>query len=321
MKVIVLVPIKNEAWILPTFLSSLEHIADQIIAIDDFSTDNSKAILERAGAVVVNNSFPTKKGWSQFKIRQKLLDLGRKHGGTHFICIDADEALTRPFASKGLEFMKNMKPGECCKIPWLALWKTTQEYRDDGSIWSNLYKQVIFCDDGITNFINTEEASYNQESGQRPHTVGPTPCINTDKIKTMSIEDGALLHYQFSNWDHFQWKQVHKRCLEMIQRPKDYRRINNTYSITLDSPAHCNKLKSYWIKDIKQPDSSNITSWQKEEVYKWIDEYGYEFFEPLQIWHIDELRENFVKKIKREPKSKVFPQWLVAINKLRRKFT
>src|SRR6056297_1917817 len=138
MKIIALLPVKNEAWILPTFISSVKNVADEIIAIDDFSTDDSAEILRGVGATVVTNPYPAKKGWAEYKIRQKLLDLGREHGGTHFICIDADEALTANFAETGLPHLKAMQPGDKLSLQWLALWKSPLVYRDDTSIWSNL---------------------------------------------------------------------------------------------------------------------------------------------------------------------------------------
>ena len=46
MKVISLLPFKNEEWVLPTYLHSIKRLSDEIIAIDDGSTDNSVKILE-----------------------------------------------------------------------------------------------------------------------------------------------------------------------------------------------------------------------------------------------------------------------------------
>ena len=49
MKVIALIPFKNEGWILPTYLSNVLPVVDEIIGIDDGSTDNSRQIMEDAG--------------------------------------------------------------------------------------------------------------------------------------------------------------------------------------------------------------------------------------------------------------------------------
>ena len=45
MKVIGLIPFKNEEHFLPTYLSNVKPICDEIIAVDDYSTDNSRKIL------------------------------------------------------------------------------------------------------------------------------------------------------------------------------------------------------------------------------------------------------------------------------------
>ena len=52
MKVVSLLPFKNEEWVLPSYLYSIKRLSDEIIAIDDGSTDNSVKILESAGAKV-----------------------------------------------------------------------------------------------------------------------------------------------------------------------------------------------------------------------------------------------------------------------------
>jgi len=318
-KIIALLPVRNESWILPTFISSVKNIVDEIIAIDDFSTDNSAEILKTAGATVIQNPYPSKKGWAEYKIRQKLLDLGREHGGTHFICIDADEALTGNFVETGLPYIKNMKRGERISLRWLALWKSPLVYRDDDSAWSNLYKTVIFCDDGISNFIEPQESTLVSEVGQKPHSFGPTPHVTSGSATKMPLVDGSLLHYQFANWEYFQWKQVQKRCLELIQRPTEAKRINNTYSITLDSKAQCTEIPRHWLTGITPSPGVISSCWSKDDVLKWVDEYGIDFFEPLEIWHIPELNERFISAMGRGPIIQRYPTWLVQLNKVRNK--
>ena len=52
MKVIGILPFKNEERFLPTYLSNVQPVCDEIIAIDDHSTDNSRQIMEDAGVIV-----------------------------------------------------------------------------------------------------------------------------------------------------------------------------------------------------------------------------------------------------------------------------
>ena len=52
MKVIGLIPFKNEEHFLPTYLSNVKPICEEIIAVDDHSTDNSRKIMEDAGVIV-----------------------------------------------------------------------------------------------------------------------------------------------------------------------------------------------------------------------------------------------------------------------------
>ncbi len=67
MKVIALLPFKNEEWCLPAYLHNTKVIADEIIAIDDGSTDTSIRTLIKAGAKV-HSSEKLKNynsGWSE----------------------------------------------------------------------------------------------------------------------------------------------------------------------------------------------------------------------------------------------------------------
>ena len=288
MKIVALLPFKNEERMLPVYLSSITPVVDEIIAIDDGSTDASRDIMEKAGAIVYSSEEKEVSGWAEHSIRQKLIHLGRKHGGTHFVCLDADEAFTAPFAENAKELIASLKPGHKLSMQWLALWKSPYHYRQDESVWSNNYKDFVYCDDGSSlhdyAFLG----------------VGRTPGNNSvDTLVKVQPHQGAVLHFQFVFWREFQLKQAWYRCSELIKYPGTAAVINAKYSITIDDPsARTVPIPEEWLKGVKIPPASENGSlnWHLAEIVSWLNQYGIDFFEPLQIWHISELREEFIKR-------------------------
>jgi|SaaInlLV_10m_DNA_2_1039722.scaffolds.fasta_scaffold11087_2 glycosyltransferase involved in cell wall biosynthesis len=293
MKIIALVPIKNEAWILPTFFSSIKQIADTIIILDDKSTDNSVEIAKNNNAVVI--PFEQKDTQQSMSLRrQLLLEEGRKRKGTHFIWLDADEAFTKPFIDYAKNIMQQMKPRQKLSMQWLALWKSPFFYKDDNTVWSNNYKDFVACDSLNYTFHN--------QFLSEARTPGPNTPEHTIKIKP---EHGAVLHFQFVPWNKFQIKQAWYRCLELIESPHNAFNINQRYKIGLDNQeTHLTPVPKEWIKNIVIPKNTYelAPSWHLCEIIKFFDQYHIKFFEPLQIWHIPELYDEFIKRVGRKPK-------------------
>src|SRR5690349_6092944 len=94
MKIIALMPAKNESWILPTTLPQLKRFVDHIILLDGHSDDSTVALARSHGVEILEQ--PGRK--ADYSLwRQTLLDRGREQGGTHFVWLDADEAFTSNF--------------------------------------------------------------------------------------------------------------------------------------------------------------------------------------------------------------------------------
>jgi glycosyltransferase involved in cell wall biosynthesis len=300
MKIIALLPVKNEAWILPTYLSSVLKIADKIIALDNGSTDNTRAILESAGAIVIPYSDSGEINMSY--LRMELLEAGRRAGGTHFIWLDADEAFSSPFNENGREIIAGLRPGEKLSLRWITLWQSTSHYRDDG-VWNDLYKDFIVCDkpgQGFTDQFLSEAR---------------TPGQN-NSIKRLPESKGVVLHFQFVAWQRVILKQSYYRMRELIEKRRSARRINATYSITLPSSTITTReAPSDWFKNLILPKEfgEESTGWYIEQIFQWFDKYGIQFFEPLQIWQIEELDREFIKKIGRSPKSRTYPDGLIRL--------
>ncbi len=299
MKLIALVPVKDEEWILPAFLSSVLPAVDEIVAVDNNSTDRSRRLLLEAGAHVETNASDSGTEWSENLIREQLLELGRGRGGTHFLCLDADEALTAPALTNLREVAKTLKPSEKIAMQWLALWKSPRAYRDDKSVWSNNYKDFLFSDDGILTYVPA--------AGERGWGTLRTPGQNDPSgWITLRPDQAAVAHFQFVPWRRFQAKQAWYRCCELVSDPNGAIRINAMYAPTLDDPsARLKQVPEGWLESITVPAgiADMPAAWHLEAIRKMFATFGCEHFEPLQIWHVPELREDFIATTGREPRS------------------
>ncbi|MDO8575427.1 MAG: glycosyltransferase [bacterium] len=307
MKVVALMPVKNDAWILRTTIPQLKIFVDDILCLDGFSEDNTLEVLKEFNVKVKTQSG---KETNYSKWRNELLDWGRNEGGTHFVWLDADEAFTSNFLPIFKDTLEKMKPGEKLAMNWLCLWKDYRVYRNDNSIWSNLYKDFIFCDDDKSSFGNTLLHE------------GRTPNSEIKEWTKLPLEKGSVLHFQFVPFKKFQIKQAFQRCREYVAKTGSVRRINNKYSETLDKDdVKLKDIPKEWLSGIIVPKEILTMDdiYYKKSIMNFFKEYGVKYFEPLEIWHLDELKKIFIEKLSREPKIKKYPKILIEINKIKNK--
>jgi len=279
MKIIALLPFRNEERFIPSYLSCVVPAVDEIIAIDDNSNDQSAELLRTGGATVYSSDMKEVAGWPEFGIRQKLLQLGREAGGTHFVILDADETFTGQFPKYIRAICKRMKPGRKLRLQWLAMWKSVDHYKDDNTVWSNNFKDFIYCDDGTSEYPNVWMHT--------PRTPGNgTDESNSDILNT---KYGAVYHFQFSDWTSFQIKQCWLRCSELLKGKGSPIAINQKYAITLDQESRLSAIPDDWKEGVVFPtvtckvDPKEL--WRFKQLEEWFKKHGPEYFGELHIWH------------------------------------
>ncbi len=92
----------NEARNLGRCLESVQRVADEVVVLDSFSTDETVAIAGRFGARVVQQAFA---GYAQQKRNADALATG-----SWILSIDADEALSPELESSIAAFKKSVAP-------------------------------------------------------------------------------------------------------------------------------------------------------------------------------------------------------------------
>jgi|ERR1035437_261416 glycosyltransferase involved in cell wall biosynthesis len=314
MKIIALLPIKNEAWILRTCLSSLEAYVDEIIVMDDNSTDDSVAIARSFNAIIHTNDKSKITYFSEHNVREKLLELGRSRGGTHFVFLDADETFSSNIEPDQFrEGLSALKPGGKLFLQWVPLWKSPRQFRQDvRGAFGKTFKDFVFCDDK-TSHHTYAYIGVNRTPGDNKH----------DNCIYMKPEDGVVLHFQYISWERNEYKQAWYKCSEYINGERSPRRINATYRHLLDE-KHATILETpqKWINNILIPSDASLNqpyTWYIDTIQNLFDAHGIVFFEPLEIWHIDLLRKIFIDRVGREPVPKTFPLIILYLNNIKNK--
>jgi len=304
MKIVALLPIKNEAAILRQSLTNIELWADSIIVADQASTDESREICKEFSKVtIIENPY---EGHSN-RVRWLLLDEARKIPDQKLIvCIDADEVFPAGLFVKEI-LSKDLRPGDAYSAPWIQLWQSPYKYNATG-VWKNSYKPCAFVDNGVMD--------YERVMVLNDHTsrIPSFPHQNLFQLET------PLLHFQFVDWERTQWKQAWYRCNELIARRTGAMRINHKYSSTLSPAGQLSDTPPEWLVRVTTlfdsiGDQSNL--WHRQQILVWFKEYGIIFFESLQIWHIKELQMLFEKEVGRAPRPVVAPWWLIALNNIK----
>src|SRR5256885_6083582 len=146
MKTIALLPVRNEAWVLPHALSCLSAFCDVILVSDQNSDDDSRAICRTFPKVQL---FESRDALVCEQARWQLLDVARDYDGCNLLwCTDADE-LAAPQAVRGwLDDSGNaLTAGTVVATQFVHPWERVDRYRVNSWAYGPQWKDVALVDD------------------------------------------------------------------------------------------------------------------------------------------------------------------------------
>ena len=302
MKVIALLPVRNEAWVLPHSLACLSGFCDVILISDRDSDDDLRAICGRFPKAVVLEPRPDSRIREQ---RWQLLDAARQYDGPNLLwATDADELLSPASATALFERERDrLVPGTAIECRYLHLWNDASRYRNDHSHYAPQWKQVGFIDDRRSDFDRSEHRTLHEP---RLPAAPDAPVVRSDAV--------TILHLQWLIPERNQLKQAWYRCREWLDGTRGAAAINAFYSVTLPAArVPLAPVQPEWAADITFPNpSADLTSsWHQRDLFGWFDKHGIEHFEPLEIWHIGVLHDEFRGRVGRSPRPdrSYLPSW------------
>src|SRR5437762_542601 len=312
MKIIALMPVRNEAWVLPHSLACLSAFCDVVLVNDQNSEDESREICRTFPKVVLLES---SERLICEEARWQLLDAVRDYDGCNMLwCTDADELMSPALATQFFDRRRDeLKPGTVVECLYYHLWSRADRYRRDGYPYAPYWKQIGLRDDRHMDYSRARRLPLHEPRVPLDGAAG-----------TLRALDLPVLHLQWLLAERNQMKQAWYRCREFLDGSKTAAAINQSYSGTLpDSRVPTEDVPAPWVQDITFPDLAvdREQSWQERDVLGWVDEHTPTFFEPLEIWHIGVLRDEFRRRVNRQPRPdrSYLPAWPVRARQFGRR--
>lgn len=274
-KIICLVPVKNEAWILQTFLESTSVWADHIIILDQNSTDTSKEIADSFEKVVLVEN--KSNNYNELERQRLLIGKARELFGVDNIlfALDADEILVNFSDNQDWKSIQNLPLGTAIYFPWLNVLPGNTTYFDSAG------KENIFAyvDDGREHF------------GSEMHSARVP--LYPDK-KPVHIDSIKVLHYQFSVRERQLSKHRWYECLERIKYPeKDSINLYRVYHHIDLQPQNVKEIPAQWYENYKKRGIDLLAikddgeHWWDKELYQLLIKHGPSYFKKQAIWYVD----------------------------------
>lgn len=273
-KIICLTPVKNEAWILETFLQCTSVWADYIIIADQGSTDTSVEIAKKFEKVIL---IENKSGEYNEEARQKLLlEEARKIEGVNniFLALDADEIITNFEDEPQWTELYTAKAGTGIFMPSLNVLPGMDTY-------------YLMSDKILYGYIDNGKP----HKGKLIHSYRVPFNEGDDELV---LDNTPLLHFQYASTQRLLSKHRWYECLERIKFPEkssiDIYRLYHHIDLPKTNIKDVNKnwLRSYEKKgiDIKKITDDGMHWWDKE-VCILFDTYRPEKFKKQAIWYVD----------------------------------
>src|SRR6266849_1300860 len=312
MKIIALMPVRNEAWVLRHSLDCLSAFCDVVLVNDQSSDDESREICREFPKVVLLES---SERLVCEEARWQLLDAVRDYVGCNMLwCTDADELMAPALATQFFDRRREeLKPGTVVECLYYHLWNRADSYLRDGYPYAPHWKQIGLRDDRHMDYSRARRLPLHEPRVPLDGAVG-----------TLRAPDLPVLHLQWLLAERNQMKQAWYRCCEWLDGSKTAAAINEFYSVTLPDPRiQTVEVPAQWVQDITFPDLAvdREQSWQERDVLGWFDEHTPTFFEPLEIWHIGVLRDEFRRRVGRQPRPdrSYLPAWPVRARQFGRR--
>jgi Glycosyl transferase family 2 len=306
MKLVGMMPVRNEEWVLGLSLRVALMWCDEVVVLLHACTDRSAEIVseiqqehkeQRVTVLVIGGE------WLEMEHRQQMLRVARTRGATHLAIIDADEVLTGnlipartgPMRQDVRDMVSDLgghRPDAILELPGYNLRNGVDQFHNNG-VWGNRWFSTAFADNPALSW--TGDTFHHRE----PHGKKLNP------YRPIQQGQGGVMHMWGASERRLRAKHALYKITERLRWPaKDIRAIDNEYSLaihgqrsfgapTADSDTPNNWTyspvpESWWAPYAHLMKYLDVDAepWQIAECQRMVAEHGREKFAGLDLFGV-----------------------------------
>jgi Glycosyl transferase family 2 len=291
-QIIVLTPIRDEAWILKRFLECTSLWADHIIIADQHSDDDSRAVAQAFPKVTVIEN-PNRE-FSEVARQKLLIEAARRIPGPRLLmALDADELMSANILdSAEWQTALQARPGTVLCFSKVDLFNSPAYYFLHSAKDRAAWLPFGYVDDGA------------EHEGEVIHT---TRVPSRPRSPSLRLNEVVLLHYNQCNLPRMESKDRWYRCFARVNTPEqnvvEIHRLHDWYD-RLRPKFEIRPTPEEWFGNYRREgiELSGIAVepffWSDWEVLRMFKQYGADAFRSVDIWSFDweALRQEGVRR-------------------------
>lgn len=240
MKLIGLMPCRNEDWVLGLSARVALMWCDELVMLNHESRDRTHSIIrgieeefgykEDGGRVTY---LAASGAWHEMKHRQEMLRRSREFGATHIAIIDADEILTGNFLSTIRSNIESFPQGSILQLPGYNLRGSLNQYHSNG-IWGRRWFSLAFRDHSLVRWEG--------DTFHRREPLGVGPCVRMGEQGT-----GGVMHLWGVSERRLRAKHALYKLTERLRWPqKAVQDIDRMYSWAIHGRPEAGDGRDRW---------------------------------------------------------------------------
>lgn len=307
---IVLTPVRNEAWVLHAFLKATSLWADYIIIADQMSTDGSRDIYSQYDKIIVIDN--PREEMHQARTRKLLFDAASKIEGDKILfALDADEFLSGDFVnSPSWKLIIQSQHGDVFWFRWINLLPKTSNYTTTQPLYWAAH-------------LNDEDMKGEFPDNHIHEWRLPWPKnVNHEYV----IDDISFVHFARVNEKRQRNKEIFYQVSTAYKDNnysgiKLYRHYQTYHPLSaneiLDTPASTYSFyKNHDLNIIKEIKLDDEGQHYIDSILDNFNKKGLKHFSKLDIWDAD-----FVKKYKLKNPQSIVDKLIISYLRSTKKYT
>ncbi|MCQ2179221.1 MAG: glycosyltransferase family 2 protein [Bacteroidales bacterium] len=290
---IVMTPVRNEAWVLRLFLTVTSRWADHIVIADQMSTDGSREIAGSFPKVTLidNNVSEFNEADRQAMLISKAREIA---AGRDCILwgLDADEIFDAHFMeTKDWEEIENSNPGDVFFFKWAEICPDRKHY------WLSrkIYFPWMFHDDGKEPHGNYVRKMH---SMRIPYPI--------EERQLHYVDDFRVLHFAYVNPSRVASKRRFYTFVDWELNHRDPVTLERSYAFTKEDDevlpldeALCYSADKDGVDMWSMVDLKSPVTWMDDYIAGRIDEKDLKQLRKLSIWDENSMKERGIRDPRR----------------------